>query len=109
MLVKVSSAKVICVVRVRVSLRRHDREYFGVAFNSCSLLANIKCNAVCIFFLRITAFFHMARKINIDFGRRICRLALAASAMFIYVSLKLLTNLTAFTGTVLGTAKKNGV
>ena len=86
----IASAKMICVVRVRVSLRRHNREYFGVAFccrenksssmrrltlNSCSLLANIKCNAVCIFFLRITAFFHMARKINIDFGRRICRLA----------------------------------
>ena len=51
----------------------------------------------------------MARKIKIDFGRRICRLALAASAMFIYVSLKLLTILAAFTGTVLGTAKKNGV
>ena len=30
--VKVASAKMICVVRVRVSLRRHDREYFGVAF-----------------------------------------------------------------------------
>ena len=80
-----------------------------LAFNSCSLLANIKCNAVCIFFLRITAFFYMVRKINIDFWRRICRLALAASAMFIYVSLKLLAILTAFTGTVLGTAKKNGV
>ena len=124
LLMLIASAKMICVVRVRVSLRRHNREYFGVAFccrenksssmrrltlNSCSLLANIKCNAVCIFFLRITAFFHMARKINIDFGRRICRLALAASAMFIYVSLKPLTILTAFTGTVLGMAKKNGV
>ena len=121
-LVKVASAKMICVVRVRVSLRRHDREYFGVAFccrenksssmrrltfNSCGLLANIKCNTVCIFFLRVTAFFHMACKIKIDFGRRICRLALAA--IFIYVSLKLLTILTAFTGTVLGTANKNGV
>ena len=75
--------------------QRHDREYLGVAFccrenksssmrrltfNSCSLLANIKCNAVCIFFLRITTFFHMARKINNDFGRWIYRLALAASA-----------------------------
>ena len=124
MLVRVAPAKVIWVVRVRVSSQRHDQEYFGVAFcsrenksssmrrltfNSCSLLANIKCDAVCLFFLRITAFFHMARKINIDFGRRICRLALAASAMFIYVSLKLLTILTAFTGNILATAKKNGV
>ena len=32
MLVRVTSAKVICVVRVRVSLRRHDREYIGAAF-----------------------------------------------------------------------------
>ena len=68
MLVRVASAKVICVVRVRVSLRRHDREYFVVAlccrenksssmrrltFNRCSLLANIKCNVVCIFFFEL--------------------------------------------------------
>ena len=80
--------------------RRHDREYFGVAFscrenksssmrrltfNSCCLLANIKCNRVCIFCLRITAFFLVARKI-----RSMCRLAASADSRIRRVYLLLL-------------------
>lgn len=66
--------------------------------------ANIKNNAVCIFSFELLPSSTRRIKKNIDFGQRICRKA--ASAVIIHFSWKLLTFLTAFTGTVFGTAKK---